>query len=265
MKKKLALLAALAMAMTMFAACGDADDSSSTAPATDDTSSVATDDTSSEEESSEEVSSEEESSEEESSEESSEPEEVEFNGTIMTDGEYPGDWSSPNFVIDNDGNTVYFVDIAYLEPYAETGCTVTVEYSIEKMMDMKTLEESYYPYYLLAPFNAADWTKIYPEGTEDNPYTSGLPEELDARVEISGALKEDFTGDYFMQSDGTIVWCDKEGVWPEGPVVFNLTAAGVQHLIDHQGEGDDGSLWGGMGFQTYGINVLSVTLSDIAE
>lgn len=68
MKKKLALLAALAMAMSMFTACGDDDSSSSKAPAADDTSSVVDDSSSEAEESEAPVESEEPSSADDSSE-----------------------------------------------------------------------------------------------------------------------------------------------------------------------------------------------------
>lgn len=109
MKKKLALLAALAMAMSMFTACGD-DDSSSKAPA-DNTSSVVDDSSSEAEESEAPAESEEPSSAED---ESSEPEE---------EGEQPRDISEVKGDLAHiDNASITFTadsDISYIEMFNE--------------------------------------------------------------------------------------------------------------------------------------------------
>lgn len=263
MKKKLAILVSMMMAATMFAACGD--DSSSSAAA-DTTSSAAETTTAPEESTPEETTTAEESSAADSSATDSAAEPVEFNGTANTDGEYPGDWSTPNFVIDDEGNVLNFFNIEYFDKYKDTGCSVTLNYEFEKTMDMTTLEESYYEYYLLAPCCAGDWEKLYAVAPEGTPYITGLPEELDARVEKNGDMREDFDGAYFLQSDGYIVFCqDKDGNWSSNSVTFNVTPECIANMTEHIQTNDDGSTWGGMIFQTYGINVTSVTLGDPVE
>lgn len=271
MKKKLAILVSMMMAATMFAACGD-DSSSSAAPAADDASSVAETTTAPEESKPEETTAEETTAAEESapaddsSATDSAAEPTEFSGTLNTDGEYPGDWGTPNFVIDDDGNVLNFFNVEYFEKYKETGCSVTINYTFEKTMDMTTLEESYYEYYLLGPCFAVSWGKMYAEAPEGTPYVTGLPEELDARVEKNGDLKPDFTGEYFMQSDGYIVFCqDKDGNWSSDSVTINLTPECIAAMEADIKTEADGSQWGGMIFQTYGINVTSVTLGDPVE
>ena len=113
MKKRLAILAALVMAASMFTACGDSD-SSSAASVADDTSSVAETTTAPEESKPEETTAEETSSE---ADESSEAEPIEFNGTLETTGDYPGDWASAPFIIDSEGNTSGQFDYIYLEDF----------------------------------------------------------------------------------------------------------------------------------------------------
>ncbi len=261
MKKKLAIIVSMMMAATMFAACGD--DSSSSSAAADTTSSAAETTTAPEESKPEETTTAEETS---SAADSSEAEAVEFSGTANTDGEYPGDWSTPNFVIDDEGNVVNFFNVEWLEDYKETGCSMTINYTFEKTMDMTTLEESYYQYYLLAPAFANGWTKLYAEAPEGTPYVTGIPEELDARESIGGAQKADFTGECFMQSDGCIVFCqDADGNWSSESVTINLTPECIQAVYDNMATNDDGSQWGGLVFQTYGINVSSITLGDPVE
>ena len=277
MKKKLAILVSMMMAATMFAACGD-DSSSSAAPAADDTSSVAETTTAPEESTPEETTAEETSAADSATDESGatdessttgesgEPAAVEYNGSANTDGEMPADFQSPNFVIDDEGNVENFFNLKHFDKYKDTGCSVTIKYTFEKEMDMTTLEEKYYDYYLLSVGYANGWTPIYPSAPEGTPYITGIPEELDARVKKGGDLKEDFTGAYFMQSDGYIVFCqDADGNWSSDSVTFNITPEGVQSIYDNIATNDDGSQWGGLIFQTHGINVSSVTLGDPVE
>ncbi len=265
MKKKLAILVSMMMAATMFAACGD--DSSSSSAAADTTSSAAETTTAPEESKPEETTTAEESSAADSAtDESGEPAAVEYNGSANTDGEMPADFQSPNFVIDDEGNVENFFNLKHFDKYKDTGCSVTIKYTFEKEMDMTTLEEKYYDYYLLSVGYANGWTPIYPSAPEGTPYITGIPEELDARVEKNGALRDDFTGEYFMQSDGYIVFCqDKDGNWSSDSVTFNITPEGVQSIYDNIATNDDGSQWGGLIFQTHGINVSSVTLGDPVE
>ena len=260
MKKKLAILAALVMAASMFTACGDSD--SSSAPAADNTSSVAETTTAPE-------SSEPEETTTTAAESEAEPEPIEFNGTLETTGDYPGDWKSPNFIIDSEGNTSGQFDYIYLEDFKDTGCTVTIDYTIDKKIDMQNPDagKTYYDFYSVAPCSAgaSGWQKLY---EKDQSYITGyenkndvvIPDPNDSTKEI---VKEDYDKEAYLQDDGFIVVCaNDDGTWnEEGTLTFTLSPEAMQFVLNDLGTADDGSQWGGLIFMVHGIIVQSVTVS----
>jgi len=180
-----------------------------------------------------------------------------FAATTLTGyEEYCGDWAATNFVTD-DGTLVAFVDIAILEEYLDTGCSLTFDF------DFRTLppEGKYYDYYL---FGICDqnWAKLY---ATDTTYFDGVASEEEARVEIGGASKtyDDGTAmyKYFMQNDGYVVMNpEADGSWATDTIELNLTAECIQYLKDNVTVNDDGSIYGGLVFQTYGVDVKSLTI-----
>ncbi len=183
-----------------------------------------------------------------------------FAATTLTGAdEYCGDWSATNFV-DAEGNLVAYIDNANFADYLDTGCTVTVDF------DFKTLAGNYYDYYL---FGVCDqnWAKLY---ATDNSYIAGVPGELDARETAGGAAKFYDDGvtpvcSFFNQGDGFMVFSqDANGEWTTESFKFTLTADALQYLVDNATVNEDGSVYGGVVFQTYGIDVKSITI-DAAE
>ncbi len=274
MKKKLAALLALAMSMTMLAACGDSDSSSTPASQADSTPDSSVAETTTAPDSSEapdETTTAPESSEAPDETTTAEPEtpagpQTEF----ISDGENPGDWAAVNFVADDEGTVNAWIDLANFEPFKETGCTVTFDYSFAKAIDMKdpAAGEKYMDYYLIGPCFASNWAKIYADAPEGTAYMTGIAEELDARVDKGGELKEDWEGQYFMQSDGFIVLCQQKGTetweWDTNEITFTITPEGIQAMIDCATTNEDGSVYGGLVLQTYGVIVNKLTLSEPA-
>lgn len=265
MKKRLAILAALVMAASMFTACGDSD-SSSSAPAADDTSSVAETTTAPEESKPEETTAEESSSEADSSEAGSD---FEFNGTLETTGDYPGDWQSPPFIIDNEGNTSGQFDYIYLEDFKDTGCTVTIDYTIDKKIDMQNPDagKTFYDFYSVAPCSAgaSGWVKLY---AENQDFITGYGNEKDVLIpdpndENNKIVKEDYDKEAYIQDDGFIVIRGQDdGTWAEeGTLTFNLTPEAMQFVLNDLGTADDGSQWGGLIFMVHGTIIKSVTVA----
>lgn len=266
MKKKLAILAAFVMTMSMFAACGN-DDSSSSAPAADNTSSVVEDTSSEAPAESEDASSE---------DESSEPEEdpFEFNGTLETTGDYPGDWKSPSFIV---GNSVDDIsgqfDYNFFEEYKDTGCVFTIKYTLDKKIDMANPDagKTFYDFYSVAPCSAgaSGWQKLY---TIDQSFLNGYDNETEVLVEdpedpSNKIVSDDYAMEAYFQNDGFIVICkNDDGVWDEeGTITFGLSAEGVQYVLDDLGDADDGSKWGGLIFMVHGPIIQSVTVAAPAE
>ncbi len=272
MKKKLAALLALAMSMTMLAACGDSDSSSTPASQPESTPDSSVAETTTAPDSSEapdETTTAPDSS--EAPDETTAPEEPAGPQTeFISDGEDPGDFAAVNFVVDDEGTVNAWIDLANFEPFKETGCTVTFDYSFAKAIDMKdpAAGEKYLEYYLIAPCFASNWAKVYADAPEGTPYMSGISEELDARVAKGGDLKEDWEGQYFMQSDGFFVLCQQKGTetweWDTNEITFTITPAGIQAMIDCATTNDDGSVYGGLVLQTHGVIVNKLTLSEPA-
>ncbi len=257
MKKTLALLLALAVSCSMLASCGG-DDSSSSSKADDssvaDSSSVA--DESSVEDNSVEDSSVEDSSTEDSSE--ADPEPIEGPVTLTGSGEYAGDWSSPMFV-DAEGNLISYIDNAVLEQYLETGCTITMTVSYYK------LAGNYMEKYMIAPCNANGWEKLY---ATDPTYVEGVPAPevglTDPADENSQAKYDDgtYVCKYYFKTDGFgQINPNADGTeWPTDTISFSLSADAVKYLAENCGTNDDGSTWGGLIFQSYGILIDSITV-----
>lgn len=279
MKKKLAILVSMMMAATMFAACGD--DSSSSSAAADTTSSAAETTTAPEESKPEETTTAEETSsaadsatdESSATDDSSEAENVEFNGTINTDGEYAGDWNPPAFVLDDEGTTDDHLDYSYFEQYEETGCTITVNYSISKKLDMKNPElgEQFFDQYCICPASCgtAGWTHLY---QQDQSYIvsdyANIHDALDPNPDKpdnieAGTLKADYDKPAYIKDDGFIVIIpNAEGTWDDGSITFTLSPECIKYMKDDLVVNEeDGSTWGGFLFQLYGVVVNSVTLS----
>lgn len=265
MKKRLALLAALVMAASTFTACGDSD-SSSDAPATDNTSSVAETTTAPEESKPEETTAEETSS---AADESSEAEPIEFNGTLETTGDYPGDWASAPFIIDSEGNTSGQFDYIYLEDFKDTGCTVTINYTIDKKIDMQNPDagKTFYDFYSVAPCSAgaSGWQKLY---EKDQSFITGYENKKDVVIpdpndDTKEIVKEDYDKEAYMQDDGFIVVCaNDDGTWDEeGTLTFNFSPEAIQFILADVATNDDGSQWGGVIFMVHGIIVKSVTVA----
>ncbi len=279
MKKRLALLAALVMAASTFTACGDSD-SSSAAPATDNTSSVAETTTAPEESTPEETTAEETSSEADASSEDASSEgdsatdseagsDFEFNGTLETTGDYPGDWASAPFIIDNEGNTSGQFDYIYLEDFKDTGCTVTINYTIDKKIDMQNPDagKTFYDFYSVAPCSAGatGWQKLY---EKDQSFITGYENKKDVVIpdpndDTKEIVKEDYDKEAYMQDDGFIVVCaNDDGTWnEEGTLTFNLSPEAIQFVLADVATNDDGSQWGGIIFMVHGIIVKSVTVA----
>lgn len=268
MKKKLAALMALAMSMTMLASCGD--DSSSSAPASqaDSTPDSSVAETTTAPESSE-------APDETTAPESSEaPDETtaadsevdpvaEFTGTLNTNGEYPGDWQTPMFVIDDEGTELNFFSVDYLKDYEETGCQVTINFDYYKSIDMKdpAAGEQYLAQNKFGVGNANGWAKLYAEAPEGTSYVIFDCEEFK-----EGEYPDDYEGTYYVKSDGFVELIpNDDGTWPADPITFTLTAEGIKYLKDTMAENEDGTKWGGLIFQVAGVNIQSITLSPIAE
>ena len=178
--------------------------------------------------------------------------------TFNTDGEYLGDWTSPNFVVDDEGTIAPMISYDYLTEYVEDGCTITINFDYH-MIAGESMEK-----YLVSVGNANGWAKLY--GT-DNSYVTGVPtvaeattDGVDGNPDGSNAKKlADGTPvyDYMMKTDGFMVINNRE----INSVKFNLTGDAVQYLIDNPGENDDGTTWGGLIFQLYGLEISSVEIA----
>jgi hypothetical protein len=157
---------------------------------------------------------------------------------VTTDGKYPGDWSTPNF---SDGNNYLSYD--YLEEYKDTGVTIEVDYTLEDGFD----------YYLLAPCNANGWAKLY---QADASYITGV----DAKEDV---IVDDVASKWAcMQNDGYVILQNVDG---STKFTFTLSGAAIQYLYDNAGDGEDAETgeavkWGGLVFQTYGVNVTKVVI-----
>ncbi len=261
---------ALAMAMTMLASCGDSDSSSTPASQADSTpdssvaetttapdSSEAPDETTTATESSE-------APDETTTAADSEVDPVaEFNGTLNTNGEYPGDWQTPMFVIDDEGTELNFFSVDYLKQYEETGCQVTLNFEYYKSIDMKdpAAGEQYLKQNKFGVGNANGWAKLYAEAPEGTQYVIFDCEEFK-----ENEYPDDYEGTYYVKSDGFVELIpNDDGTWPADPITFTLTAEGIKYLEENMAEAEDGTAWGGLIFQVSGLNILSVTLSPIAE
>ncbi len=179
--------------------------------------------------------------------------------TLAGVDEYVGDWSASCFV-DAEGNVVNYIDNAYFADYLDTGCTVTITY------DYKTLAGAYYEYYLFSVCDQS-WAKL---AATDASYVAGVPTEDEARVTKGGETKL-YEGTsvpvykYFTQSDGFTVFCQNDGAWTGDTFKFTLTADCLKYLAENPSTGDDGSEWGGIVFQTYGIDVKSITIDAVDD
>lgn len=269
MKKKLASLLALAMAMTMLASCGDVNSSSdSKADSTPDSSAAETttagDSSAAPAETTTAADSSEAPAETTTAAESeADPEPAAFNGTLNTNGEYPGDWGTPMFVIDDEGTELNYFSVDYLKDYEETGCKVTINFDYYKTIDMKNPEagEQYLAANKFGVANANGWAKLYAEAPEGTQYVIFDCEEFQ-----EGKYPEDYDKTYYVKSDGFVELIpNDDGTWPADPITFTLTAEGIKYLQDNMAENDDGTKWGGLIFQIAGLNIQSVTLSPIAE
>ena len=178
-----------------------------------------------------------------------------FAATTLTGAdEYCGDWKQTNF-LGEDGALLSFVANSTLEEYLDTGCSLTFEFEYYQIAG------KYKDYYL---FGICDqtWAKLY---ATDNAFFDGIASEEEARVEINGAAKtyEDGTPmyKYFMQNDGYVVLNPAaDGSWTTDTITVNLTADCLQHLVDVQEVKEDGSVYGGLIFQTFGVDVKSLTI-----
>ena len=186
-----------------------------------------------------------------------------FAATTLTGyEEYAGDWGQTQYVAD-DGTLLKFIDNALLEEYLDTGVTVTVDFEYRTLPP----DNKYYDYYLFGICNAGDWSKM---AATDASYIAGVPGELDGRVSAGGDAKTYSDGSpvckYFFQGDGFMVLNkDAAGEWTNTTIKFTVTPEGLQHLIDVQGTNEDGSTWGGILFQIYGVDVKSVTLDAATD
>lgn len=266
MKKTLALLLALAVSCSMLASCGD--DSSSSSKADDssvaDSSSVA-DESSAEDSSVEDSSVEDSSTEDSSTEDSSEadPEPIEGPVTLTGSGEYAGDWGSPMFV-DAEGNLISYVDNAIFEQYLETGCTITMDVSYYK------LAGNYMAKYMLAPCNANGWEKLY---AIDASYVEGVPAPevglTDTADENSQAKYDDgtYVCKYYFKPDGfgQMTPTADGSEWTTETISFSLSADALKFLAENCGTNDDGTTWGGLVFQSYGVLIDSLTVDAYTE
>ena len=153
-----------------------------------------------------------------------------------TDGAMPSDWGTPVFkdFQKDDGTPLEYIPLDELEAYKDTGVDVVL-----KVSELDPAKD----YWLIAPANANGWDKLY---AIDNSYITGMKtkEEDEDEEEL-----------YVQQDDGFIVVREDAT-----EIKFTLSADGVKYLFDNAGEADDGSKWGGLLFQDYGVNVSSVTL-----
>ena len=153
-----------------------------------------------------------------------------------TDGAMPADWGTPVFkdFQKEDGSPLEYIPLEELEAYKDTGVDVVLK--VSKLDPAKD-------YWLIAPANANGWDKLY---ATDNSYITGMKtkEEDEDEAEL-----------YVQQDDGFIVVREDAT-----EIKFTLSADGVKYLFDNAGEAEDGTKWGGLLFQDYGVNVSSVTL-----
>ncbi len=179
-----------------------------------------------------------------------------FAATTLTGAdEYCGDWSATNFLGD-EGTLLTYVDNTYLADYLETGCSLTFEFEYYQIAG------KYKDYYLFGICDQS-WAKLY---ATDTSFFDGVASEEEGRVEINGAAKtyEDGTPmyKYFMQNDGYVVINPAaDGSWTTDTITVNLTADCLQYLVDNASVGDDGvTPYGGLVFQTFGVDVKSLTI-----
>ena len=181
-----------------------------------------------------------------------------FAATTLTGyEEYEGDWQGATFV-DSEGTLINFVSTDYLEEYLDTGCSITLEFSYH------TLAGQYFNRYMVAPGNANGWEKLY---ATDNSYVEGVPSPemglTDPTDENSQKKYDDgtYAAQYYFKPDGFLqLNPEADGTWVRDTLTFNISGECIQYLIDTRAENDDGSLWGGLIFQLYGMNISSLTI-----
>ncbi len=244
MKKKLMALVAMALVLT---ACGSDDSSKASSTPEESTTTTTTTTTAAETTTTTTTTTEEEI--------------LEGPITLIGNEEYAGSWEAIQFLGD-EGFYEGYVDNKYFKPYLETGCSLTFE------LQYKTLppEGKFLDYYLFAPCSCKEsWPKLY---TTDPSYIVGIVDEATGRVEVGKDVPKAYADgtpmyNYFMQTDGFIVLTpNADGEWKTETCTFNVSAECLQYLVDTATVNPDGTLYGGMVFQSHGVYVKSLVIDE---
>ncbi len=182
-----------------------------------------------------------------------------FAATTLTGyEEYPGDWGAPQFV-DAEGTLFSNVSTDILSEYVDTGCSITLDISYHKIANKWSNR------YIIAPCNANGWEKLY---ATDASYIEGIPAPevgLEDTTNEGSQKKYDdgsYVTQYYFKPDGFIqINPTTDGSeWVLETLSFNLSAEAVKYLIDTAAVNEDGSVYGGLLFQTAGVKVDSLTV-----